>query len=197
MRKYILLEDDTTFYNGALLYRIQSVVETDFLDEGDFGGYIESEENLSHDGECWVDSKAMVLGMSRITENAYVTGKSVIDDAYLSGDCIVSNSDLQVSTVAGTARVSDSVMRRSSAIDDSKVIDAYLVETDLSDRSSVKDARVTRSKLMDECFVIGNIQVKDCNIKDEAIVNFSCANEDISMTDVNIEDMLTTGDDDY
>ena len=40
------------------------------VEEGDVGGWIESEENLSHDGDCWVKDDAVVYG------NALVSGRS-------------------------------------------------------------------------------------------------------------------------
>ena len=32
------------------------------IKKGDFGGYVESEKNLSHEGNCWVYDGAKVYG---------------------------------------------------------------------------------------------------------------------------------------
>ena len=42
--------------------------------KGDYGGLIESESNLSQDGECWVCMDAIVWGNARIYENAFIGG---------------------------------------------------------------------------------------------------------------------------
>lgn len=58
---------------------------------GDLGGYIESEDNLSQDGNCWVDNKATVCGDALVSENAYVGGHAwVVDNARVYGNAKVS-----------------------------------------------------------------------------------------------------------
>lgn len=41
---------------------------------GDLGGYIESEDNLSHEGECWVTEGAVVYENAQVTGDAYIDG---------------------------------------------------------------------------------------------------------------------------
>ena len=36
------------------MYRIQAIRSFGIVKEGDFGGYIELSQNLSHDGNAWV-----------------------------------------------------------------------------------------------------------------------------------------------
>ena len=58
---------------------------------GDLGGYVESEDNLSQDGNCWVDNKATVCGDALVSENAYVGGHAwVVDNARVYGNAKVS-----------------------------------------------------------------------------------------------------------
>ena len=42
--------------------------------KGDFGGLIESENNLSHEGNCWVFVRARVSGDARVYDDAVVGG---------------------------------------------------------------------------------------------------------------------------
>lgn len=57
--------------------------------KGDLGGWIESENNLSQEGNCWIMDNAICLGNGKITENVLVGGVAVIDNEILSGtDCI-------------------------------------------------------------------------------------------------------------
>lgn len=76
MKKYILLENETIEHEGKTLYRIQAVkrIKNKYgsIKIGSKGGYIESEDNLSHDGPCWVDSEAKVHGNAKVYGNAFV-----------------------------------------------------------------------------------------------------------------------------
>ena len=47
------------------------------MKKGNLGGWIESEDNLSHDGNCWVFDEAGVYGAAEIGGNAVV--KSICD----------------------------------------------------------------------------------------------------------------------
>jgi UDP-3-O-[3-hydroxymyristoyl] glucosamine N-acyltransferase len=54
----------------------------DFSDvkKGEFGGLIESEKNLSHDGDCWVSKNAMVYDDAMVYDNAYVWSHAKVYD---------------------------------------------------------------------------------------------------------------------
>ena len=60
-KKYILTEE-TKEVGGRILHRIQAVRDFDAVQKGDLGGWVESEENLSHDGNCWVFGDGRVFG---------------------------------------------------------------------------------------------------------------------------------------
>ena len=77
---------------------------------GDLGGYVESERNLSQEGDCWIDGNAWVGGMAlvsgdaKVYENATVSGNArVYGDAQVSGNAWVSED----AWVSGTATVSE------------------------------------------------------------------------------------------
>ena len=44
------------------------------------GGWIESEKNLSHEGNCHVLNGAKVFGNARVIENAFVTHRAIVKD---------------------------------------------------------------------------------------------------------------------
>ena len=71
-KKYILTEE-TKEVGGRILHRIQAVRDFDAVQKGDLGGWVESEENLSHDGNCWVFGDGEVFGNARIGVNAYIS----------------------------------------------------------------------------------------------------------------------------
>lgn len=73
----------------------------DFSDmRGDIeGGWIEKEENLSQEGNCWVYSDAMVYGNATVRDNAVVCEEAIVrgnamvyGEAIVRGNAIVTNN---------------------------------------------------------------------------------------------------------
>ena len=99
-KKYRLSEDDIITVGGRTLYRIEALRDFANVKKGDKGGYVEKEDNLSHNGNCWVYGKARVFedafvcgdarvyGKARVFDSAWVSGKAhVLGNAWVSGDC--------------------------------------------------------------------------------------------------------------
>jgi len=91
MKKY-KLNGDTKEINGHTLHRIQALKDFSDVKKGDLGGWVESEDNLSQYGNCWVYDNACVYDNASISDNAKVS-----DWAWISGNVCVS----------GNAKVSD------------------------------------------------------------------------------------------
>jgi hypothetical protein len=83
MKKYELT-DESVEYDGHTLYRIKSLRNFSSVKKGDLGGYIETEFNLSHVGDCWVYDDAKVFGSDSAWLCGHVGGNSKI-----SGNCIL------------------------------------------------------------------------------------------------------------
>ena len=77
MKKYELTEETFTVF-GKTLYRIRAVRDFGSVKTGEFGGYIEKEENLSHFGDAWVYGDARVSGDARVFGNAWVYGNAEV-----------------------------------------------------------------------------------------------------------------------
>ena len=95
MKKY-KFTGETRFHNGATVYQIVAVKDFGDVENGDIGGWIETESNLSHDGECWVFDSAIAMKNARVCCNAQLTDSSIA-----SGSCLVSGS----ATVKGKAKI--------------------------------------------------------------------------------------------
>ena len=54
------------FFRTATLHRIRAVAEFGHVKIGDLGGWIEKEENLSHEGKAWVWGDAEVFSASHV-----------------------------------------------------------------------------------------------------------------------------------
>lgn len=95
--------------------------------KGDYGGFIESEKNLSQDGEGWIEKGSFVKGRSYVT-NGYVSGSSSlladvelkngrVDGSELEGwilidgDILIEKSEVySTSTFSGEGVIKDSVI---------------------------------------------------------------------------------------
>ena len=96
MKKYELQPTDLTTPGGKPLFQVVALRDFGLVLKGDKGGYVESEANLSHDGDCWVFGDALVYGDAwvfddaRVSGNARVSGDAqVFGDAWVSGDARV------------------------------------------------------------------------------------------------------------
>ena len=61
MKKFELT-NDTKIVFGKKLFRIKALISFGNVEAGELGGYVEKEENLSHDGNAWVYGDARVCG---------------------------------------------------------------------------------------------------------------------------------------
>lgn len=88
-KKYELISE-TKYFLGKTLYRIKALISFGDVKIGDIGGFVESDKNLSHDGNAWVYDDARVWGNARVYGNAQVYGNArVYDDAWVWGDARV------------------------------------------------------------------------------------------------------------
>ena len=96
-----------TLSRFVILHRICAVSEFGTVKAGDLGGWIEREENLSHDGLAWVCNNATV------SNNAIVCGNAIVrDNAWVSNNAIVRDD----ATVCGNAIVRDNAWVSNNAI---------------------------------------------------------------------------------
>ena len=61
-KKFELLLDDTITIFGIRLFRIKALISFGSVEEGEIGGYVEKEDNLSSSGNAWVSGDARVYG---------------------------------------------------------------------------------------------------------------------------------------
>ena len=68
-------------FRTAVLHRIRATVSFGFVKIGDLGGWIEKEENLSHEGKAWVCGDAKVWGNAEVCGDAEVWGNAKVFSA--------------------------------------------------------------------------------------------------------------------
>ena len=132
MGKKYKLTDETINLNGVTLYRIEALKYFGEIKKGDKGGFIESENNLAHEGDAWVSDNAHVYGDACVFNNAHVYGNAFVSGyAQVYGDAFVyGNAWLYDNTrVCGYARVADNarVYGDANVCDDSSVFGSACV----------------------------------------------------------------------
>ena len=78
MNKKYELTDETLEWKGHILHRIKALRDFGDVKAGDLGGWIESEDNLSHEGDCWVADEAVVCGKAKVGGKACVFGHGLV-----------------------------------------------------------------------------------------------------------------------
>lgn len=77
-QKYQIRYDLYKRLYGRMLYRIQALKSFNDVKEGELGGYVGSEKNLSHDGNCWIYDEACVFDEAQIKDNARVYDNAMV-----------------------------------------------------------------------------------------------------------------------
>lgn len=95
MKKYEFT-GETMEFEGRTLRQIRYIRNGNRFEKGQLGGWIETEDNLSHEGYCCVMQEAKVFGHARVLEYARIREEAVVKDnaqikgiADIFGDAIV------------------------------------------------------------------------------------------------------------
>ena len=105
MKKYELTEEKITLDENKTLYRIEALRDFGYVKAGDLGGFVESEKNLSHDGDCWISEYAKVYDDARISGTAIIFGNArIFGSACISGTARISGNVW----ISGSTRISGS-----------------------------------------------------------------------------------------
>lgn len=173
-KKYALTEETTTIYDEGenahhLLHRIVALKDIEIdenrkVTKGELGGFIESEENLSQEGNCWLDAILEYEECVDVSSMAYGNSK-ILDDAFVGGF---------ESIVSGNAKVCE---------------EAIVWSTNVCDNAEVgKNAIVSDSCIAGDCIIAG-----DCNVENIEIIGGSFS-ENIKISEEQIGSPFLYGD---
>lgn len=124
--------EQVTLYRIQALRQLNPYRKKDYVQIGDLGGWVESEANLSHEGQCWIDDNSIVLKNGLVKDNAYICGTSIVNDhavvcdnaliaehSYVADDVIICDyaSVAFESTVRGALTLKDNVYLEQIAMD--------------------------------------------------------------------------------
>ncbi|GHV36482.1 hypothetical protein FACS1894187_11140 [Synergistales bacterium] len=173
IKKYTLTDKQ----NKDGLYRIKALIDIPVWDviAGDPGGFVASEDNLSHRGKCWIKDNAQVKDDAIVTANALIGEEAILsDNARADGN----------SQVWGKAKIRDhGYVSRNALVYDSATICNYGCASDnaqvhgeakIRDHSAVfeKSEMDGNAEISGGSYICGKVKAKDqVKIKDASIVS--------------------------
>lgn len=119
-RKYILTEESKMIEISAgevEVFRILADRDFGTIKEGTYGGFVQSEDNLSHEGDCWIYDDAIVFEDAAVYRNAkiqntaHVFGRATITDDAIIRDMAAVKDEAVIeghAIISGYATVQDS-----------------------------------------------------------------------------------------
>lgn len=152
--KFELTNLTTTVEDSKVLYRIRALrdIPAMAVKAGDFGGFVESMENLDSLDNSWIAGEASVYGNSFVTQNSVVKDDSVVQDSIIKNsmialgaqvynnsqiigsgiwESIVNNSTVESSVIIGKSGLWDSQIKYS------EVRGSSLYETSLTNSNAL------------------------------------------------------------
>lgn len=104
VQKYRLTNRTTWHHSGRTLYQIQALKSFGNVKAGDFGGWVESYDNLSQFDNCWIYKNAKVFGKAKVSDDAVVKENAIVSENALIYDFAQVYGS---ATVYGNARISN------------------------------------------------------------------------------------------
>lgn len=146
------------------LYRIQAIRDIPgIVKAGEKGGYIEHENNLIHDGNCWL-KYGYVYNGSKIENNAQVmddvflndtvvTGNATVEDDAILDRCLIADHSI----VKGFSQVTDTETRNNAEISDSRISGCSLRDNVVVTQSCLKNTKMRGNAILG-----GDVKVQNC-----------------------------------
>ena len=142
-KKYKLTEENIN-YLGRTLYRIEALKDFGNVKKYDKGGYVQSEKNLSQEGNCWIYDNAKVFDSAKVFNNAKicinakVSGEAQVYDNALVGDHAL---------ICGNAQVCDNAY-----VDDNAIV--------CNNAKVCSNAKILgNSEIFDNTLIYGNAKI--------------------------------------
>jgi len=167
---------ESKIVDGVKVYRIRyrNFWDYDDLEDGDLGGFIESEKNLdtSDAFSCWVYNDAVVYGDAKVTGDAKVRrnakvygGAEIRDDATVEGNAEVYDRSIisESARIGGNAKVHGRVQVRGHAsIRDNAEVSKH---SEVSENATVAgNAKVENSVIYGDAYLYGTDYIVDKEI---------------------------------
>lgn len=173
MHKYEIT-NHTKVVDGHVLHRIRALKNFSIIKAGDFGGFVETENNLSQHGNCWAFHNSLIYGNARVIENAFIFGNAnIFDNALICGKAQIECN----AKVFGNAIVLDKswVLENAQVYGNAKLCGDCFVSGNAKvyeDAMLAGLAKVQeRAAIHGEAFISGDVDIKyTSNIFDKAFI---------------------------
>jgi carbonic anhydrase/acetyltransferase-like protein (isoleucine patch superfamily) len=146
------------------LWQVEALCDFSDVKAGQTGGWVESESNLSQQGNCWiygidcvvfggssVEDDAQIHGESTLCHQAHISGKSVVEHSFISGEC-------RIYDAARIVNGSQVIAVRGLTADNDKLLQIY------------GNATVNASRVVHQAQIFGNAVVNNAFIEHRAEV---------------------------
>lgn len=147
------------------------------VEKGTLGGWVENEDNLSHEGGCWIFENARVYDDARIEDNAQIHHSAIVDDGAVVKDyaSVVDRARVtRGALVGGCTKVANE-----AEVSDSKVVG----DIDIFGRSQVyKGSNLSGRIYLEGTVVVEGAEISnDLNLSGSYHITFNTkSNEDVA-----------------
>ena len=179
------LTNETIEFKGRTLHRIRALKNFSNVKKGNLGGWLEKEENLRQEGNCWIYNDAKVYDDARVRGDATIHDYAEIyEHASVDSIAMIQN----YSKVYGFARVSDRAIVSDNALihDRAKIWDNTVIRQNaeifgnasVSDRAIVKgNSKVSQLAIVNGgAILVTNAVVSRSQLVSYGIVDTNLAN---------------------
>lgn len=201
-KKYEIVGEETFVLpdkTKKVLLRIRATKNFATIKAGDLGGRIESEDNLSQKGMCWVSEDSVVCENARvygdaaiiegclITGNSRVYGKSIVSDSYVKDLANISGlTYISKSHITDSTRVGGHSSIRNAHIGGKSRICGY-AEIKSGTENGMPIA-IIESRVGDHAIIEGSVRIHDSNIEDSAKISSPIMIHGIKLYNCDIRD---------
>lgn len=121
-KKYEILMDEanTIEWKGHILHRIRALRDFNDVREGDIGGYVEKEKNLSQCGNCWIYDEAKAMDNSRIYDDSIMYDNSEMHENSIMCDDSEMHNDSELH--GNSAMYNNSMIFDNSSMHDNSIM---------------------------------------------------------------------------
>lgn len=130
MKKYRVEWDKKIDMGRIVALKDFITIDNRIVRAGDYGGLVQSEENLSQEGSCWIFSEAVVTDGARIFDDAIITGhSSVLGTAVVEDQAIITGFSriCDRARIFGKAQIQDeAVVRGFAQVGGNAIIDSSM-----------------------------------------------------------------------
>lgn len=176
------LTDETKKFDNKILYRIKAIIQFSNVHEGDIGGFVSSERNLSHEGNCWIYDDSMVTDKAVIKDDAIVCDDSwVTDEAIIQDNAEICNSAI----VSGKSLVKDEAIVDGGQVSNNSIIEGNCtIQGFVSGHAKIGDSVIVKhGGDVNDAEVIGTtVVVNGCEINGDIKVKYTGNLKPITIT---------------